>query len=512
MMLGPLTWILLYPIIGIALIFLTPRDKISWIRGISNAAAFFSFATSLWIFFHYDRTSGGYQFVDRVPWVTPLGISYHVGVDGINSVLVLLQGFCSFAGVLVTRSVKERVKEYYLLYLLLIIGVYGVFMSLDLFFLYFFYEMAVMPVFLLIGVWGSANKEYATMKLTLYLTAGAVLALIALLALYSATGLGTFDLVAIQQHLAVYPLPLALQNWIFPVIVVGFGVIVTLWPFYTWSPVGYAAAPTSVSMLHAGVLKKLGAYAILRLGIQLMPQAAQIWMPWVATLAVLNILYCGLISLTQRDIKFILGYSSCSHMGYILLGLACLNTIGLNGVVFLMFANGIMAALGFALVGAFYDQTHTRNLDELGGLAKRMPFIATCFTMAAMASAGLPGFANFIAEIMILLGAWDQYRWQAVLAILGIVVTAVYMLKAVRLVFQGPLQPKWEKVTDARTIFQRLPYALLIAVLLVVGFWPSLILKNIEVGTKPILEQLKMNQNINQTYASNVVMTLEKLP
>ncbi|MBI1976749.1 MAG: NADH-quinone oxidoreductase subunit M [Candidatus Omnitrophica bacterium] len=489
--LGPLSWILLWPIIGIAFIFLTPKDKISWIRWIANIMVFLSFALALEVFFSYDRTAGGYQFIDKIPWVKPLGISYHVGVDGINSVLVLLQAFCSLAGILVTRSIKERVKEYYILYLMLIIGVYGVFLSLDLFFLYFFYEMAVMPVYLLIGVWGSTDKEYATMKLTLYLTGGAVLALIALLALYAGTGLGTFDLVAIQQHLAANPLSPQLQNWIFPVIVVGFGVIVTLWPFYTWSPVGYAAAPTSVSMLHAGVLKKLGAYAILRLGIQLMPQAAQIWMPWVATLAVLNILYCGLISLTQKDMKFILGYSSCSHMGYILLGLACLNTIGLNGVVFLIFAHGIMAALGFALVGAFYDQTHTRNLDDLGGLAKRMPFVATCFTMAAMASAGLPGFANFIAEVMILLGAWDKYRWQAILAVLGIVVTAVYMLKAVRLVFHGPLPAKWTHVTDAKTIFQRLPYALLILVLLAVGFWPSLILRNIEVGTKPILEQLE---------------------
>lgn len=488
---GPLSWILLAPLTATALLFLIPRDRISWIRTIANAAALFSFLLSFWIFFNYDSAAGGYQFIEKISWVPVFGISYHVGVDGVNSVLVLLQGFCSLAGVLVTRSIKERVKEYYILYLMLIVGVYGVFLSLDLFFLYFFYEMAVMPVFLLIGVWGSTRKEYATMKLTLYLTGGAVLALIALLSLYHAVGLTTFDLVIIQEYLASNPLNPQVANWIFPVIVAGFGVIVTLWPFYTWSPVGYAAAPTSVSMLHAGVLKNLGAYAILRLAIQLMPQAAGVWMPWVATLAVVNILYCGLIALTQRDMKYILGYSSCSHMGYILLGLACLNTIGLNGVVFLMFAHGIMAALGFALVGFFYDQTHTRNLDELGGLAKRMPFISTCFTMAAMASAGLPGFANFAAEVMILLGAWDQYRWQTVGAILGIVVTAVYMLKTVRIVFQGPLKTQWEKLTDARTLSQKLPYALLLIVLLAVGFWPALVLENVVSGTRPILEQLQ---------------------
>ena len=207
------------------------------------------------------------------------------------------------------------------------------------------------------------------------------------------------------------PCPLQVQNWIFPLIVVGFGITLTLWPFYTWAPVGYAEAPTAISMLHAGVLKKMGAYAIIRFAIQLMPQAAHTWMPIIAVLAIVNIVYCGLVALTQRDLKYILGYSSCSHMGYILLGLACFNTIGLNGVVYLMFAHGIMAALAFALTGFVADQTKTRNLDELGGLLKCMPFIGTCFMMAAFASAGVPGFANFVAEILVLLGSWDQYRW-----------------------------------------------------------------------------------------------------
>lgn len=319
-----------------------------------------------------------------------------------------------------------------------------------------------------------------------------MLALVGLIALYFATGLGTFDLIAIQQHLANHPLPIAMQNWIFLFIVVGFGVTLTLWPFYTWAPVGYASAPTSVSMLHAGVLKKLGAYAIIRFAIQLMPDAAHTWMPVVAVLAVLNILYCGLIALTQRDIKYILAYSSCSHIGYILLGLACLNFIGLNGVVFLMFAHGIMAALAFALTGFMADQTGARNLDELGGLAKRMPFVATCFSMAALASAGVPGFANFVAEILVLLGSWDQYRWQAVLAVLGIVITAVYMLKMIRLGFQGPLNPRWANLTDAQTLGQKFPYLLLLAALIAVGCFPSLILKNIDSGTKPIVENIRV--------------------
>jgi NADH-quinone oxidoreductase subunit M len=329
------------------------------------------------------------------------------------------------------------------------------------------------------------------MKLTLYLTAGASLALIGLLGLYLYTGLGTFDLVQIQQHLAAHPIPAAIQNWIFPMIVAGFGVTLTLWPFYTWAPVGYTAAPTSVSMLHAGVLKKLGAYAILRFAIQLMPEAAHTWMPVIATLAVLNILFCGLVALTQRDLKYILSYSSCSHMGYILLGLACLNTIGLTGVVYLMFAHGIMATLAFAVVGFVDDQTKTRNLDELGGLAKRLPFIGTCFIMVAFASAGVPGFANFVAEIMVLLGSWDQYRWQTVMAVLGIVVTAIYMFKAIRFGFQGPAPARWNSLKDALTPLAKLPFVMLMAVLILAGCWPSLILRHIESGIKPVVERIR---------------------
>ncbi|MBI3601756.1 MAG: NADH-quinone oxidoreductase subunit M [Candidatus Omnitrophica bacterium] len=481
-----LSLILLLPTMGLGVLFFVPSDKTSLIRRISNVALLLPFLLSLWVFAAYNPTAGGFQFIENIPWVVPLGISYHLGVDGINALLTLLVGIGSLAAVLVSASIKERVKEYYILLLLTVVGTYGAFLSLDIFFFYFLHEIATIPVFLLIGVWGSQRRDYAAMKLTLYLTAGASLALIGLLALYVATGLGTFDFIQIQQHLANHPLPVDVQNWIFPLIVIGFGITLTLWPFHTWAPVGYAEAPTAVSMLHAGVIKKLGAYAIIRFAIQLMPQAAHTWMPIIATLAVVNILFCGIVALTQRDMKYILGYSSCSHMGYVLLGLACLNIIGLNGVVFLMFAHGVMAALAFALTGFFADQTNTRNLDELGGLAKRMPFIAACFSMAALASAGVPGFANFVAEIMVLLGAWDQYHLYTVLAVLGVVITAIYMLKAIRFGFQGPINPRWTKVTDAQTSLAKLPFVLLLVALMLVGCWPSLIMKHIESGTKTI--------------------------
>ncbi len=490
-----LSLFLLLPTLGLILLFLTPANKTALLRRITIITVFLAMLLSVWLFCSYNQTAGGFQFVQKIPWVAPLNISYHLGVDGINSLLILLLGITSLAAALISRSIQERVKEYYILFLLTVIGTYGAFLSLDIFFFYFFHEIATIPVFLMIGIWGAERKDYAAMKLTLYLVAGATLALIGFLALYFATGLQTFDLIQIQNHLVNHPIPLDLQNWIFPLILVGFGMTLTLWPFHTWAPVGYAQAPTAVSMLHAGILKKMGAYAIIRFAIYLMPQAAQIWMPVIATLAVVNILFCGLVALTQRDLKYILGYSSVSHMGYILLGLACLNTIGLNAVVYLMFAHGIMASLAFALVGFVTDQTKNRNLDQLGGLAKVMPFVGTCFIMAALASAGVPGFANFVAEIMVILGAWDQYRILTILAVLGIVLTAIYMLKAIRLGFQGPLNSRWVQLKDAQTLTEKLPYAFLLAVLILVGCWPSLILNHITTSTKPIIESLYVTQH-----------------
>ena len=487
-----LTLILLTPAIGLGLLFLVSCQKTDLIRKIAFWATFVPFALSVLVFSSYNPLLGGYQFIEKIPWVVPLGISYHLGVDGINSMLLVLLGVASFVSVLVSNTIKDRVKEYFIYLLLIVIGTYGAFLSVDIFFFYFFHEIAAIPVFLLIAIWGSERRDYAAMKLTLYLTAGASVALIGLIALYMSLGLGTFDLIQIQAHLAQHPLPITLQNWIFPLIVVGFGITLTLFPFHTWAPVGYAEAPTAVSMLHAGVLKKMGAYAIIRFAIQLMPEAAHTWMPIIATLAVVNILFCGLVALTQRDIKYILGYSSCSHMGYILLGLACYNVIGLNGVVFLMFAHGVMATLAFALTGFIENQAKTRNLDELGGIAKRMPFIATCFIMVALASAGVPGFGNFVSEVLILLGAWDQYPFFTVLAVLGIVLGAIYMLKIIRLGLQGPLGQKMDKLVDANGLAARFPYVLLLIVLIWVGCFPSTLIKHIETSTKPIAAVLQV--------------------
>jgi NADH-quinone oxidoreductase subunit M len=351
----------------------------------------------------------------------------------------------------------------------------------------------------LIGIWGSDvkerglvrfSKEYSTMKLTIYLTLGAVVALTGLLWLYAASGARTFDLPTLQQHFAGSPLDPALQRTIFPLLAVGFGVIAPMWPLHSWSPIGHAAAPSAVSMLHAGVLMKLGSYAIIRLAVTLLPDGAQVWLPWIAALCVMNIIYGGFVAMAQRDLKLIVGYSSSSHMGYVLLGIACLTPVALNGAVMLMFAHGLMTALAFAIIGYFYDQTHTRWLPDLGGLAHQMPFIAACGVIAAMASSGLPGFANFVAELLIFVGGWDRYRIPIICGVLGVVITAVYMLRVVRGTFFGESKREFAHVRDAVTLFDRLPSVVLVLALLITGSWPRPVLQLIDTGTRPIIERV----------------------
>jgi NADH-quinone oxidoreductase subunit M len=462
------------------LAFAFPAKKPGAVRALAIFATGVSLALTLYIFSQFDRQNAGYQFVFTHEWVKSLGIHLKFGVDGISMTLLLLVGFVSFAGALISHEIHDRQKEYYILFLALTTGISGTFATMDLFFFYFFYELAVIPMYLLIGVYGSLppgrhgrTKEYATMKLTLYLTAGAVMALVGLLMIYYATG--TMDIERLQRVWVAK----SVQLRAFPLLLFGFGFLASMWPFHTWSPLGYAAAPTAASMMHAGVLKKLGAYGILRLALPLLPEGARHWANLLAVLASFNILYAGWSALTQRDWKFVIGYSSVSHMGYVLLGIATLNVVGVSGAVLLMFAHGVMAALTFSLIGWFYHQTHNRNVPELSGLARKIPFIGVCMVMAAMASSGLPGFANFVSEVMVFVGAWRQgsplFRIATICAVWGIVVTATYLLWAVRTSFFGPFDPKWSMLKDAVALKHKFPYALLIAALLAVGFWPRVL-------------------------------------
>ena len=476
-----LTIAVLLPLIAAFVLFLFPANNPKAIRALAIFATGVSLLITLTLFAGFDRTKSGYQFVHSIPWLPSYGCSLKFGVDGISMTLLLLVGFVSFCGSFISSEIHEREKEYYILFLVLTTGISGTFATMDLFFFYFFYELAVIPMYLLIGMWGSLppgkhgrTKEYATMKLTLYLTAGAVLALIGLLGIYFVGG--TLDIERLQHNIW---LARSTQMWAFPCLLFGFGFLASMWPFHTWSPLGYAAAPTAASMMHAGVLKKLGAYGIIRLALPLLPEGARHWANLLAILACFNILYAGWAALTQKDWKFVIGYSSVSHMGYVLLGIATLNVVGVSGAVLLMFAHGVMAALTFSLIGFFYHQTHNRFVPDLSGLARKIPFIGTCMVMAVMASSGVPGFANFASEVLVFLGSWQQgstlFRVATICAVWGIVVTATYLLRAVRTSFFGPFDEKWSMLKDAVTFKQKFPYALLLAVLLTVGFYPRLL-------------------------------------
>ncbi len=513
---NPLLIILLSPAIATCVLFLVPGENKKLVRAIALASASLALATALLLFVGIgdapisETANAGtpeahhYKHVMSVPWVESLGLQFKLGADGVSAAMVLLTAFIIFAGVIVSFTIQTRVKEYYICLLALVTGVFGVFTSLDLFFYYFFYELAVIPMFLLIGIWGSTTKtvdqQYATMKLVLVLSGGAVLALVGLLALY--THSGTFDMVALEQ----ITIPRDMQMIWFPVIFIGFASLIPMWPFHSWSPAGHASAPAAVSMLHAGVLMKLGAFGVLRIAMGFMPEAAAVYLPWVGVLCCFNIVYGGMVAISHQDLKLVIGYSSSSHMGYVLLGLASVTMAGFSGAVFLMFAHGIMTALAFALIGWFYDQTHTRMMSDLGGLMRVMPFAGVCFIIACMASAGLPGFANFTSELLVILGAWESEslftKLPAVLAVWGLVITGVYLLRAVKSVWYVDMPSRWENLKDAVTPIQKTPYVVLIAVLVFFGFYPKAMLDTIEDGIRPVFLRIQDARDAGDTAAA----------
>ncbi len=434
--------------------------------------------------------------VEQFDWFKSLGIQYFLGVDGISMSMVLLTSIIIFTGVLASWNVKNRSKEFFALLLILVTGVFGVFLSFDLFLFFMFYEVAVLPMYLLIGIWGTGPKEYSAMKLTLMLMMGSALLLVGILALYHASGLHTFDL----TRLAEFKYALNFQNWVFPTIFIGFGILGALYPFHTWSPDGHASAPTAVSMLHAGVLMKLGGYGALRIAVYLLPDGAKEWGLFFMALTTINILYGSLGAIKQKDLKYFTAYSSVSHCGMVLFGVATLNFMGLKGAVLQMFSHGIMTGLFFGLIGMVYSRTHTRIINEMGGLAKVMPWLAVTFYIGGFASLGLPGFSGFIAESQIFMGGFFGNSWHSVaamrgltiLATMSIVVTAVYVLRGLGRVFLGPIQnQEFLELTDA-TILEKITTAILILAMLIVGCYPKIIISMIEPAIYPIINRLHM--------------------
>lgn len=496
---SPLTYIIGWPLLGALALVFVPRNYRFVARLIALFATLMSMLVAIKMFAQFDAGKSGYQFEQTIPWVDSLQIGYHVGVDGINVGLVLMGAIVAFAAACVSWEIKSREKEYYVLLLLMTGGILGAFASIDMFFFYFFHELALVPTFIMIGVWGRGpERNYATFKMTLYLSVGALIALLGLIMLYIQTGSSTFDIDQMTRNALNNPVPVAAQNVIFPLLMFGFGILVSLWPFHTWAPVGYSSAPTATAMLHAGVLKKFGLYGLIRIALPLLPDGAKNWLHVLAFLCLGNILYCGFVAMRQKNLNMLIGNSSVAHMGFVFLGIASLNLIGVTGAVMVMVAHGLLAALTFGLTGYLYNQTKTLEIEKLGGLLRVVPFAGAAMIMAMMAGCGLPGFANFAGEAMIFFGAWKTYQLVTVLACWGaLVIGAVYMLRAIRNVLHGPVSEEFNGIVDA-TPWRKVPFVLLIASLLWFGFVPGSLTEKI----KPSADEIVRLAN-KQTVSKN---------
>jgi NADH-quinone oxidoreductase subunit M len=482
-----LAWTIYISFLGVLVLMLLPRSSVLVARILALLTAVAGFAVTVVSF--AQQRSGELVTVAQASWIPSLGIEYHLASDGISLTLLLLTGIVAIAGILFSWNIEYRAKEFFAFYLALIGGVYGVFLSFDLLLLFVFYEIAIIPKYFLIAIWGSTRREYAAMKLALYSFVGSAMVLIGLIAAYVIAGGRTMDLVQLSQ----FPFPVHFQMWAFPLVFAGFGILAGLWPFHTWAPTGHVAAPTAASMLLAGVVMKLGAYGCLRVAMTLFPRGLDAWGFHVlgfgswrdvfALLALIGIVYGAMVALVQKDFKFVVGYSSVSHMGFVLLGLMTLQQIGLDGAVLQMFSHGVIAGLLFAVVGRMvYDRTHTRDLSELETmhLGKVIPFAAATFILGGIASIGLPGFSGFVAELQILIGAWRSFPLAAIVAGAGIVIGIAYTWRAMQKAFFGASEPGVSAGTHslpAISIPERIGAVILLGASVVIGLYPQLLLR-----------------------------------
>ena len=493
-------------ILTAVVLMLVPRERAHWARIVAVSSGALLLCVSVLVFVSFDYADGApdYQLTRTYPWLRQLGIDFRLGVDGIAAPMVLLTGIVIFAGSVVSWEIEplhKPSKNFFILLYLLVAGVYGTFVSLDLFFFFFFYELAVVPMYLLIAVWGSSStfatfqrsKEYGALKLTLMLVAASVLVWIVLIAVYVTADVGTFDLVALREAVQAGAIDSDAQRILFPLAAVGFGTLAGLWPFHTWSPDGHVAAPTAVSMLHAGVLMKLGAFGLIRVGMQLLPEGMESWALPLFALATVNVLYGAVSAMAQTDLKYVIGYSSVSHMGYVLMGIATMEHIGVTGAALQMFSHGVMTALFFALVGAIYVRTHVRDTLVLNGLAKRMGATAVFFAIAGLASLGLPGLSGFVAELLVFIGAFRTEPLLAVLGIVGVAFTAVYILRLMARVFFGPMDQRWSRLPDPDLSGREKISAVVLAIpILFIGIWPAPFLRVIDGGVDLALRGLSV--------------------
>ncbi|MFL6567631.1 MAG: NuoM family protein [Chthoniobacterales bacterium] len=487
-----LLFLVLCPIAGALIVLAGAPARIT-----AMCAAMLELVGAIALFAWFETNTTGFQHVVSFPISADWGLNFTLGVDGLSLIMVALSALVLFAAVWFAGEIERHANAFYACLLFIAAGAIGAFLSLDLFFFYAFHELALIPTFLLIGIWGSGDRYAAAWKITIYLATGSFVLLLGLLLLYRSVPetMRTLDIRALQS--AAASIPPATQNSIFILLLIGFGILISLFPFHTWAPEAYASAPAPAAMLHAGVLKKFGLYGLLRIAMPIVPAGAHHWLTLLIVLLLGNIIYVGLVTIAQKRLDWMLGYSSVMHMGYIFLGIAASNALGTNGAAILMFAHGLSIALLFGIAGEIRKRTGTLVLSELGGLGKLMPFAGLAFGMAAFAAIGLPGFANFSAEVMVFFGAFANgadmqhfhiFQIATLLALWGVVISAVYMLRAYRAAFMGPLN---EKLAPRPSLWQtpRLPVALLIAVSVWIGFFPQTFVRLISPALRAAVAQ-----------------------
>ncbi|UEG48838.1 NADH-quinone oxidoreductase subunit M [Ferruginibacter lapsinanis] len=484
--------LILIPLFTAVAVLLTRNNQqVKWIS-LTGASIQLIAAIVLFIAYRAEVAAGNTAqmlFQQQYNWFPSWHISLHLGVDGISVAMILLTAFVVIAGVLVSWNVEKMTKEFYFLLILLSLGAYGFFISLDLFVLFFFLEIAVIPKYLLIGIWGSGKKEYSANKLALMLMGGSALVLVGLMAVYFSMPERTFDLLQLSQ----LHIPIATQKIFFPLLFVGFGVFTALFPFHTWVPDGHSSAPTAGSMFLAGISMKLGGYGCLRVATYIMPDGAKEYANIIIILSTIAILYGAFATMMQKDLKYINAYSSVSHCGFVLLGIGMLTKVSITGAVMQMVSHGLMTALFFAVIGMIYERTHTRQVDEMGGLLKVMPFTISVLFIVGLCSLGLPGLSGFVAEMTVFMGSWEHtdsfHRIATILACMSIVVTAVYILRAVSKTAMGPIKASYSNLTDA-TWNEKAAAIILLAGIIAIGVAPSWLTDLIKPAAEIIIQKI----------------------
>ncbi len=491
-----LTLFVVVPVITI-LVLIFAKD-LKQARIIAVLGMFVQFAMSINLIFAYFKekqvNDAIMVFTQDYLWFEKFNIHYTIGADGITVAMIVLASIVVLAGVFISWKMEDLPKEFFISLIVLATGVFGFFISIDLFTMFLFYEIAVIPMFLLIGIWGSGPKEYSAMKLTLMLMGASALLLVGILGIYFNSNADGGPLTYNILEIAQVNIPVAAQNLFFPITFIGFAVLGALFPFHTWSPDGHASAPTAVSMLHAGVLMKLGGYGVFRVAMYLLPVGAMSWSNFFIVLSVIGVFYGALAAVKQTDLKYINAYSSVSHLGMVLFALLMLNKTAWNGAILQSLSHGFMTALFFALIGMIYGRTHTRDVTKMGGLLKVIPFISVMYVIAGLASLGLPGFSGFMAEMQIFVGAFQHpdmfHRVATIITVSAIVITAVYILRVVGMMLMGPLKNDDHMVLDNATWYEKVGVLLLLIPIVFMGVTPIWLSDMIRESIAPFIERM----------------------